>query len=47
MDQVMGYPGRVGLNRKKIGLGHKSTHFCFRSKKSSLGQVFFELGRVR
>ena len=38
--------GRVGLTCKKHGLGHGSTRFCFGSKKSSLGQVFFGSGQV-
>ena len=46
MDQVMGYLGRVGLTSKKIGSGHRSTRFCFGSKKSGLGQVFFRSSRV-
>ena len=31
----------VGLTRKKHGSGHGSTRFCFGSKKSGSGQVFF------
>ena len=36
---------QVGLTRKKHGLGHESTHFCFESKKLSSGQVFFRSGQ--
>ena len=38
--------GRVGLTRKKHGSGHGSTRFCFGSKKSGSGRVFFGSGRV-
>ena len=38
--------GRVDL-QKKHGLGHGSTCFCFKSKKSGSHQVFFGLDRVR
>ena len=37
----MGYLGRVGLTCKKIKSGHGSTRFCFESKNSGSGQVFF------
>ena len=33
--------GRVELTRKKHGTGHGSTCFCFGSKKSGSGRVFF------
>ena len=31
--------------KKGFGSGHKSTHFCFESKKSSSCRVFFGLGQ--
>ena len=34
-----------GLTCKKHGLGHESTYFCFRSKKSSSSSVFFGPGK--
>ena len=37
---------RVGSTRKKHSLGHGSTRFCFGSKKSGSGRVFFRSGRV-
>ena len=37
---------RVRLTHKKHGSGHRSTRFCFGSKKSGLGQVFFGSGQV-
>ena len=43
--RVMGYLGRVRLTHNKIGSGHRSTHFCFGSKKWGLGQVFFGSGQ--
>ena len=42
---VTSYLGQVGLTRKKIGSGHRSICFCFGSKKSGSGQVFFWLGQ--
>ena len=43
--RVTGYLGRVGLTRNKIGSDHGSTRFCFGSKKSGSGQVFFWSGQ--
>ena len=36
---------RVGLTHKKHGLSYGSTYFCFGSKKSGLGRVFFGSGQ--